>query len=127
MTWSATWPRGLTDRAARLPARPFIVAGSRTGLDVISNSGTLTRRIAVPAPVLSCAAARWRPATTVLALCLGRAPYATSRLWLLSAEPAVASRKVNMSLRRADAWPSRLEAESRHGLVPMLILGCPRC
>jgi len=31
---------------------------------------------------------------------------------LLSAEPSVATRKVNMSLRRADAWPSRLEAES---------------
>jgi hypothetical protein len=32
-----------------------------------------------------------------------------------SAEPAVAPRKVNMSLRRVDAWPSRLEAGSRHG------------
>jgi hypothetical protein len=34
---------------------------------------------------------------------------------LLSAERAVAPRKVNMSLRRVDAWPSRLEAGSRHG------------
>jgi len=31
---------------------------------------------------------------------------------------------VNMSLRRGDAWPSRLEAESPRGLVPVLILGC---
>ena len=45
---------------------------------------------------------------------------------LLSAEPAVAPRKLNMSLRRADARPSRLEAESPHGLVLVLILGCPQ-
>ena len=32
--------------------------------------------------------------------------------------PAVAPRKVNMLRRRGHAWPSRLEAESRNGLVP---------
>ena len=32
-------------------------------------------------------------------------------------------RLLNMLRRRGHAWPSRLEAGSRHGLVPVLILG----
>ncbi len=31
-----------------------------------------------------------------------------------------------MLRRRGHAWPGRLEAGSRHGLVPVLILGCQK-
>ncbi len=45
---------------------------------------------------------------------------------LLGAEPAVAARMVNMSLRRGDAWPGRPGAGSPRGPVSVLILGWPK-
>jgi TolB protein len=63
------------------PHGTFVVAGTRTGLDQISNTGAIMRRISIPADL--CWAARWWTATTVLARCSGRSPFSTDRLWLV--------------------------------------------
>ena len=65
------------------PSGQFVTAGPAisTGIDQISNNGTVTRRIKF---VSQCAPERWWSATTLLAWCLGANPYKTPRrLWLI--------------------------------------------
>ncbi len=66
------------------PGGTYVVAGTRTGLDQVSNAGAITRRIRVPAAVHGCQPVRWWTASTVLAACSGRKSYGTQRLWLFS-------------------------------------------
>jgi hypothetical protein len=61
----------------------FVAAGTTNGLEEVSDTGAVMRRIAVPAPVILCGTDRWWTATVVLADCDGRGPFATSRLWLV--------------------------------------------
>ncbi len=69
--------------ALAAPDGKFVVTGTATGLEQISNSDVVMRRIRMPASAEFCGPDRWWNATTVLADCFGRAPFSTSRLWLV--------------------------------------------
>lgn len=78
-----TFLNGLLDA----PDGSFILAGTLSGIDVVSNAGRITRRIRIPitkpATRHVCNPVRWWNRTTVLADCFDLAPYDTDRLWLV--------------------------------------------
>lgn len=61
------------------PHGTFVVAGTRAGLDQISNTGSVIRRIRINGEL--CGATRWWTATTLLATCWGAGPSITGRIW----------------------------------------------
>jgi hypothetical protein len=69
------------------PDGTFILAGTFSGIDLISNAGHVTRRIRIPvtkpASKHVCGPVRWWSRTTLLADCFDLAPYNTDRLWLV--------------------------------------------
>jgi hypothetical protein len=62
------------------PGGQFVTAGVTTGIDQISDNGTVTRRINIRG---GCGAARWWTATTLLAACDGGGVNSPVRLWLI--------------------------------------------
>jgi hypothetical protein len=69
------------DLAASLdsPHGTFVVAGTRTGVDQISNTGSVIRRIRIDGDL--CGPTRWWTATTLLATCWGASQFSTGRIW----------------------------------------------
>jgi hypothetical protein len=69
------------------PDGTFILGGTATGIDLISNAGHITRRTRIPvtrpASRHVCTPVRWWTRTTLLASCFDLAPYDTERLWLV--------------------------------------------
>jgi len=65
------------------PDGSFLVGDTLTGLDQISSTGHLIRRIRIPAHVEFCVADRWWNHNTLLANCPGRSPFNTDRPWLV--------------------------------------------
>jgi hypothetical protein len=70
------------------PGGSYVVAGTQAGLDVISGTGGVIRRLRVPARVILCGPVRWWSGTTLLAYCVGKGPYSTERLWLFPLDGA---------------------------------------
>ena len=80
-------PRTFLDGVHGAPDGSFLVAGTRDGIDLISNAGHITGQVRIPAPKPAskqfCAPTRWWTRTTLLADCFPPGPYDTDRLWLV--------------------------------------------
>jgi len=63
------------------PRGTFVVTGTKSGLDQISNTGIIMRRIRIQGDL--CGPVRWWTATTVLADCSAASESSTDRLWLV--------------------------------------------
>jgi len=96
------------------PDGTFILAGTTDGIDLVSNSGHIIRRIRIPVATGGskqlCGPARWWTPTTLLADCFVLAPYDTERLWLVpmhggKPKPLTpALRSHGLFLGYVDAW-----------------------
>jgi hypothetical protein len=67
------------------PDGTSVIVGTKTGLEVISNSGGVVRKLKVPAGNSFCSPVRWWTSKTILAACSVKSP-ASIRLWLFPAK-----------------------------------------
>lgn len=78
--------KNLDGSAIDSPSGTEVVVGTRTGLELVSNStGTLIRRLAPSERVTGCYPVRWWSASTILASCSAAGKNFESRLWLFPA------------------------------------------
>ena len=116
------------------PDGTFIAAGASAGIDLISNTGHIIRRIRIPVPKAAsgqlCGPTRWWTRTALLARCFVLGPYDTERLWLVplrggAPKPLTpALRSHGLFLGYIDAWRLRgglyLQADNAHDTLSIV-------